>query len=88
MVEVERCKGWSYDEVTSNHFTGGCGKPYDCIPPKSELCRKFTEDFHKYIAIFTEKIDMMETRKRCDGRHRYVPLNFSKMKEPVDWKQF
>jgi len=31
MQQVQRCKDYAVEEVTSNHFTGDCTKPWQCI---------------------------------------------------------
>ena len=31
MVQIERCKTMAVEEITSNHFTGDCAKPWQCV---------------------------------------------------------
>jgi hypothetical protein len=43
MVQLPRCKAWPEDNVTSNHFTGDCLKPWQCPGTSHPLCKSLTE---------------------------------------------
>lgn len=45
MVQLDKCKNIPFDSVTSNHFTGDCGKPWHCPPHKNLLCDRFRVEF-------------------------------------------
>ena len=35
MVQIQRCRDYPVEEITSNHFTGGCTKPWQCFEGKT-----------------------------------------------------
>jgi hypothetical protein len=41
MAQLEKCKAKPYAQVTSNHFTGDCVKPWWCDARGHELCQAF-----------------------------------------------
>ena len=85
MVEIDRCKGWDFNKVTSNHFTV-CEKPFHCDPlpgMRSELCKNLTEQWWGY----TEKLEDalgLKRRPRCRGR-RYFSIDFDKTENKLEW---
>lgn len=78
MVEIERCKAWVYEDVTSNHFTV-CQKPFTCTgAPVTELCHAFTEKWWKRTREIEKKLGL-DKRPRCQGS-RYTPMDYSRAK--------
>ena len=52
MAQLEKCKAKPYDQVTSNHFTGDCLKPWWCDPRGHPLCVQFrVKWFHLYRSL-------------------------------------
>ena len=79
MVEVDRCKSWRYENVTSNHFTGGCGKPFGCSQSsiqKNPLCRKFNEDWFKKIKKLEIKLGLKPEAHCGESRGSYQPIKY------------
>ena len=40
MVQLERCKATSLEDITSNHFTGDCAKPWQCVVARDKRGKK------------------------------------------------
>lgn len=76
MVEIARCQRWRYEEVTSNHFTV-CQKPWRCLTPKSELCRRFTDRWWERSREVEKKLGLPE-RQKCKN-YKYEPIDYSKV---------
>jgi hypothetical protein len=47
MVQLPKCKQKSFDNVTANHFTGDCVKPWYCQTREHHLCQRFVTQWFK-----------------------------------------
>ncbi|GAB5370379.1 hypothetical protein AAMO2058_001487700 [Amorphochlora amoebiformis] len=75
MVEIDRCKTWLYENVTSNHFTV-CQKPFHCRSTRNDLCQQFTDAWWAR-SDEVERALGLEPRGRC--RSGYAGIDWSKV---------
>jgi len=54
MVQLERCKKWPLEDVTSNHFTGDCTKPWWCGVGAHPTCKEFHRRWREAANNFTK----------------------------------
>ena len=66
MVNSDECKSVPPQDVISNHFTGGCTKPWHCGHTPHPLCKNFTETWWEDVKS-AEKYLSLPHRRRCPG---------------------
>jgi len=84
MVEIDRCKSWTYDHVTSNHFTV-CEKPFHCrrsTELRSKLCANFTNHWWEMTHKLESELGLPR-RKHCDGG--YTQIEWAKASKKLQW---
>mmetsp|Transcript_12506 Transcript_12506/g.18671 ORF Transcript_12506/g.18671 Transcript_12506/m.18671 type:complete len:535 (+) Transcript_12506:14-1618(+) len=73
MVEIDRCKTWRFENVTSNHFTV-CQKPFHCTRSRNKLCKAFTEQWWIRSHEVEESLGLPK-RRECGGRYEPLALD-------------
>ncbi|KAJ9469968.1 hypothetical protein DIPPA_35960 [Diplonema papillatum] len=66
MVNSDECKPTKPEAVISNHFTGGCMKPWACARAAHPLCKALTDQWWEDVAV-AEKWLGLPHRRRCPG---------------------
>eukprot|EP01061_Rhynchopus_euleeides_P003931 TRINITY_DN1320_c3_g2_i1.p1 TRINITY_DN1320_c3_g2~~TRINITY_DN1320_c3_g2_i1.p1 ORF type:complete len:405 (+),score=134.62 TRINITY_DN1320_c3_g2_i1:34-1215(+) len=66
MVNSNICKGVAAKDVISNHFTGGCMKPWSCRGAGHALCNQFTDQWWDDVKLAEEWFKLPH-RRRCPG---------------------
>eukprot|EP01064_Diplonema_japonicum_P026759 TRINITY_DN382_c5_g1_i1.p1 TRINITY_DN382_c5_g1~~TRINITY_DN382_c5_g1_i1.p1 ORF type:complete len:430 (+),score=82.83 TRINITY_DN382_c5_g1_i1:105-1292(+) len=66
MVNSDACKPTDPATVISNHFTGGCMKPWTCSHVAHSLCKSFTNQWWDDVG-HAEKFLSLPHRRRCPG---------------------
>jgi len=77
MVEIDRCKTWEYERVTSNHFTV-CQKPWSCISQGMKLCDAFQSKYWERMREVENKFGFQEKGECHNGK--YHSLDWSSVK--------
>ena len=72
MVQIQRCKEYPVEDVTSNHFTGDCTKPWACFAAKTRglktatsihpMCHRFQEAWWLVWVEFAEEVGAPSNR--------------------------
>eukprot|EP01062_Namystynia_karyoxenos_P057712 TRINITY_DN4886_c0_g3_i1.p1 TRINITY_DN4886_c0_g3~~TRINITY_DN4886_c0_g3_i1.p1 ORF type:complete len:502 (+),score=151.58 TRINITY_DN4886_c0_g3_i1:303-1808(+) len=81
MVNSDACRAAPPKAVVSNHFTGGCPKPWTCFSPGHALCAHFTAEWWAARARAAAALGLAAP-PRCPERGRYQPIPFG---DDADW---
>lgn len=82
MVQTDRCTNFTFQQVTSNHFTSSCAKPWYCEDDVGlrPLCDKFRAVFGKHY----KELILEHANSRSDMQDSEV-VKFAKDLKDGDW---
>ena len=81
MVNSDICKQVPPTEVISNHFTGGCQKPWSCSGTSHALCKSFTDQWWSDVE-YAEKWYGLQHRRRCPSGYESMGIKQNSVSIP------
>ena len=84
MVNSDLCKPTKPEDVVSNHFTGGCMKPWQCGTPQHPLCKALTTQWWEDVAVMETFLNLPHRRRCPGGQYESANLRTSEWRLPED----
>ncbi len=74
MVQLPKCKERVFSNVTSNHFTGDCVKPWWCGTREHPLCRRFVKEWTVSANEYAKSLGYSSYTPCDGGQYRRLPF--------------
>lgn len=74
MVQLQKCKVYPIENITSNHFTGDCTKPWWCGPSGHPMCTEFRDRWWKVMGRVGSRFQVKPGHCAQGKYHALSPL--------------